>query len=77
MLLLLAVYGLRAWEVDALTLDDIDWRSAVFHVREPKAGHTGTYPLTPEVDGARPWSPHSESRDGKISIYGSPLKSIL
>lgn len=52
MLLLLAVYGLRAREVAALTLDDIDWRSAVLHVRGRKAGHTGTYPLTPEVGEA-------------------------
>ncbi|TAL09769.1 MAG: integrase [Nitrospirae bacterium] len=52
MLLLLAVYGLRAREVATLTLDDLDWRSAVLHVRGRKAGHTGTYPLTPEVGEA-------------------------
>lgn len=52
MLLLLAVYGLRAREVAALTLDDIDWRSAVLHVRGRKAGHAGAYPLTPEVGEA-------------------------
>jgi site-specific recombinase XerD len=52
MLMLLVVYGLRAREVAALTLDDVDWRSSVLHVRGRKAGHVGTYPLTPEVGEA-------------------------
>lgn len=38
MLLLLATYGLRACEVAALTLDDIDWRNERLRVRERKAG---------------------------------------
>jgi site-specific recombinase XerD len=49
MLLLLVVYGLRAREVAALTLDDIDWRTSVLHVRARKAGHEATYPLAVEV----------------------------
>lgn len=36
MLLLLVVYGLRAREVAALTLDDLDWHAAVLHVRGRK-----------------------------------------
>jgi site-specific recombinase XerD len=52
MLMLLVVYGLRAREVAALTLDDVDWRASVLHVRGRKAGHVGTYPLTPEVGEA-------------------------
>lgn len=52
MLMLLAVYGLRAREVAALTLDDIDWRGSILHVRGRKAGHVGTYPLTAEVGEA-------------------------
>jgi integrase/recombinase XerD len=52
MLMLLVVYGLRAREVAALTLDDFDWRSGVLHVRWRKAGHAGAYPLTPEVGEA-------------------------
>lgn len=52
MLMLLVVYGLRAREVAALTLEDFDWRATVLHVRGRKAGHTGTYPLAPEVGEA-------------------------
>lgn len=52
MLLLLAVYGLRAREVAMLSLDDLDWRAAVLHVRARKAGHAATYPLTTEVGEA-------------------------
>lgn len=46
MLLLLSTYGLRACEVAALTLDDIDWRNERFRIRERKAGNTTTYPLS-------------------------------
>jgi site-specific recombinase XerD len=49
MLLLLVVYGLRAREVAALTLDDIDWHTSVLHVRARKAGHEASYPLAVEV----------------------------
>ena len=49
---LLVVYGLRAREVAALTLDDFDWRASVLHVRGRKAGHAGAYPLAPEVGEA-------------------------
>lgn len=49
MLLVLVVDGLRAREVAALTLDDIDWHTAVLHVRARKAGHEATYPLAVEV----------------------------
>ena len=43
MLLLLAVYGLRACEVATITLDDIDWRNERLRIRERKAGNTTTY----------------------------------
>ncbi len=52
MLLLLAVYGLRASEVAALTLDDLDWRTATLHVRSRKAGHAAAYPLRADVADA-------------------------
>lgn len=52
MLLLLAVYGLRASEVAALTLDDLDWRAAILRVRARKAGHAAAYPLRPDVGDA-------------------------
>lgn len=51
-LLLLATYGLRASEVAALTLDDIDWRRERFTIRERKAGNTTTYPLSTIVGAA-------------------------
>ena len=46
MLLLLATYGLRACEVAALLLDDIDWRRERLRIRERKAGNHTTYPLS-------------------------------
>lgn len=47
MLLLLVLYGLRAREVAALTLDDIDWRAETLHVPHRKCGHSTQYPLSP------------------------------
>ena len=52
MLLLLATYGLRAAEVAALTLDDIDWRNERLKIRERKVGNTTTYPLSAVVGAA-------------------------
>jgi integrase/recombinase XerD len=51
-LLLLTVYGMRAREVAALTLDDIEWRTATLFVRGRKAGHATSYPLAPQVRDA-------------------------
>lgn len=51
-LLLLVTYGLRAREVGALTLDDIDWERDRLDVRGRKAGHSTAYPLTPTVGEA-------------------------
>lgn len=44
-LLLLITYGLRAREVAALTLDDIDWPARRLRVPGRKAGHSSAYPL--------------------------------
>jgi len=52
MLLLLITYGLRAREVAALTVDDVDWRHDRLRVSERKAGHSTTYPLSPLVGQA-------------------------
>jgi len=46
LLLLLVSYGLRAREVAALTLDDIDWERDRLLVPERKAGHCTAYPLS-------------------------------
>jgi integrase/recombinase XerD len=52
MLLLLVTYGLRAREVAALTLDDVDWQNDRLRVPERKAGHSTAYPLSPIVGSA-------------------------
>jgi site-specific recombinase XerD len=51
-LLLLVTYGLRAREVAALTLDDIDWKRDRLDIRGRKAGHSTAYPLAPTVGEA-------------------------
>ena len=51
-LLLLVTYGLRAREVAALTLDDIDWERERLLVPERKAGHCTAYPLSAVVGEA-------------------------
>jgi integrase/recombinase XerD len=51
-LLLLVTYGLRAREVGAMTLDDIDWQRDRLEVRGRKAGHSTAYPLAPTVGEA-------------------------
>ncbi len=51
-LLLLVTYGLRAREVAALALDDIDWKRDRLNVRGRKAGHSTAYPLAPKVGEA-------------------------
>jgi len=51
-LLLLVTYGLRAREVAALTLDDIDWKRERLAVPERKAGHSTACPLSKSVGKA-------------------------
>jgi integrase/recombinase XerD len=51
-LLLLVTYGLRAREVSALTLDDVDWERERLLVPERKAGHCTAYPLSAIVGEA-------------------------
>jgi integrase/recombinase XerD len=68
MVLLLAVYGLRAIEVIHLRLDDLDWRRQLLHICHRKAGNNTTYPLSVAVGEAilaylrqgRPSSAHRE-----------------
>jgi integrase/recombinase XerD len=52
LLLLLVTYGLRAREITALTVDDLDWRRERLRVPERKAGHSTAYPLSPLVGEA-------------------------
>lgn len=51
-LLLLVTYGLRAHEVAALTLDDLDWSRDRLCVPERKAGHSTVYPLASVIGEA-------------------------
>ena len=51
-LLLLVTYGLRAREVAALTLDDIDWQRERLAIPERKAGHSTAFPLSAAVGEA-------------------------
>ncbi len=51
-LLLLARLGLRAQEVTALRLEDIDWRASCVHIRPGKTRQARVLPLTQEVGEA-------------------------
>ena len=51
-LMLLSTYGVRAGEVVALRLDDIDWRKEVIRIRHSKTDSTSYLPLLPEVGEA-------------------------
>lgn len=51
-LMLLTTYGLRAGEITALRLEDIDWRREQVHIRHSKTGHETLLPLTKPVGEA-------------------------
>ncbi len=51
-LLLLVTYGLRAREVAALSLRDLDWRNDRLRVPERKAAHSTAFPLSAVVGEA-------------------------
>lgn len=51
-LMLLALYGLRAGEVSALRLDDIDWTLELLSVTRPKQRCAQQYPWLPTVGDA-------------------------
>ena len=51
-MLLLASYGLRAREVAALELDDLDWAHSQLKVPARKGGHSSIYPLSASVGEA-------------------------
>ena len=52
MLMLLAIYGLRAGEVVRLRLEDIDWRGQRLRVRHSKTGNESLLPLVEPVGEA-------------------------
>lgn len=49
---LLSTYGLRAGEVTALRLEDIDWRKEILRIRHSKTGCESFLPLLPQVGEA-------------------------
>ena len=51
-LMLLSVYGVRAGEIAALRLEDVDWRKDVIRIRHSKTGAISYLPLLPEVGEA-------------------------
>lgn len=51
-LMLLAVYGLRAGEIVRLRLEDIDWDRELLTVTRPKSRRSQTYPLSRSVAAA-------------------------
>lgn len=51
-LMLLATCGLRAGEVGALRVEDIDWERDLLRVFRPKTGRSDTFPLTPSIGNA-------------------------
>lgn len=51
-LLLLVTYGLRAREVAALSLDDVDWKHERLRIPERKAKHSTAFPLSAIVGEA-------------------------
>jgi len=51
-LLLCAIYGMRATEVARLSLDDIDWRNETITIRRAKRGRVQQFPLQYEVGQA-------------------------
>jgi len=79
MLLLLVLYGLRAREVAALALDDIDWRAETLHIPKRKCGHSTRYPLSSTAGNALlaylRVRPETDSRRIFIQAY-SPFRPV-
>jgi integrase/recombinase XerD len=82
-LLLLVTYGLRAREVGALTLGDIDWKHDRLNIPGRKAGHSTAYPLAPVVgeailDYLKQGRPETTERALFIGAYApySPLSRV-
>jgi site-specific recombinase XerD len=77
-LLLLVTYGLRAREVAALTLDDIDWKRDRLRIPERKAGHSTAYPLSSTVGQAllaylRDGRPATTARQVFFRVMAPPM----
>lgn len=80
MLLLLAVYGLRAGEVTALRLEDFDWEQEVLTVTHGKRRRPRTYPLCRPVGDAvlrylREVRPRTNQREVFITVL-APFRPL-
>lgn len=78
-LLLLAVYGLRAREVVDLRLDDIDWRAGIVRVQRSKTARPLVLPLTAAVGRAlvtylRRGRPRTDAREIFVRHDGLPIR---
>jgi site-specific recombinase XerD len=82
-LMLLAVYGLRAGEVKQLRLDDFDWNRELLSVSHSKSRRTRIFPLSRPVGDAvllyiKQVRPRTHYREVFLTFYGSihPLVDI-
>jgi site-specific recombinase XerD len=82
-LMLLAVYGLRAGEVEGLQLKDIDWKQESFTIVATKTRKTRAYPLSREVGNAilrylREVRPKSVYREVFLSLQApiQPMRQL-
>lgn len=76
-LLLLAVYGLRAREVVDLGLNDVEWRAGIIRVQRSKTSRTLVLPLTSAVGRAlvaylRHGRPCTSARQIFVCHHGEP-----
>lgn len=79
-LMLFAIYGLRAGEVARLRLDDFDWEREVFRVTSSKTRRVRTYPLIRSVGDAilrylREVRPRSARRELFLSL-SAPFQPV-
>jgi integrase/recombinase XerD len=79
-LLLLATYGLRAREIVALTLDDIDWKRGRLAIPERKAAHSTAFPLSGAAGDAladylRSGRPQADDRHVFFSVV-APVRPV-
>ena len=80
-LMLLAIYGLRAGEVKQLRLDDFDWKRELLSVSCSKTRRRRIFPLSRPVGDAvllyiRQVRPRTHHREVFLTNNGRPLKDI-
>jgi integrase/recombinase XerD len=80
-LMLLAIYGLRAGEVKLLQLDDFDWKGELLSVSCSKTRRRRIFPLSRLVGDAvllyiKQVRPRTRHREVFLTLDGRPLKDI-